>query len=105
MAQTDLEQANALNQHLFKQNAHLLSVLHQVRDLIDPTIAVAGPNLDAANYALSFVFGPRGGYYGRFCPHGSCQWVDGRNSMIKSGEWCPVCGQVRSGNQTTDTPV
>lgn len=32
---------------------------------------------------------------GTACEH---TWVDMRNALIESGEWCPKCGAVRAGN-------
>lgn len=91
------------NHSLLRQNAHLLSVLSQVRDCIDPTIAISGPNVDAAIYALTYVFGERGGQYGRFCAPEAHEWqptydyntTTGRSAQA-TGRWCHVCGKVDS---------
>lgn len=90
------------NHSLLRQNAHLLSVLSQIRDCLDPTVAITGPNVDAAIYALSYVFGERGGQYGRFCAPGAHEWQPTRDysptgfSAHATGRWCPVCGKIEA---------
>lgn len=95
------ESITALNHQLLRQNAHLLCVLEQVRVALDPSQAVSGPNVDAANYALGFVFGPRGSLYGRFCAPDAHQWQPTFDystttgyGQTPTGKWCPVCGKV-----------
>jgi hypothetical protein len=33
------------------------------------------------------------------CTHG---WVDARNKVVQDGKYCPRCGAIRAGNETTD---
>lgn len=81
--------------YLLKQNAHLMSVLCLIRDAIHPNHAITGQNVDAAVYALGYVFGPLGGEHGRFCPEGQHAWITpiARPPHILA-PYCSKCGKL-----------